>query len=162
VGKLKTTLAALLLASALAGCGDSGSEPTPPSSGSQASWYFYAVQCSNCPGLTNVEIDRTTTPHLARLRVGQLTSLRAAVRDGCGSPAPALQIVRWLASSPEVVRVEPSSSESAIVTALAPGSSRVTAERQLASGVLSQMSLRDAVATGGCSPLPELVFEIIP
>jgi hypothetical protein len=38
----------------------------------------------------------------------------------------------------------------------------VTAERQLASGVLSQMSLRDAVATDGCSPLPELSFEIIP
>lgn len=160
--KLRTTLAAVVLAGALASCGDSGSGPTPAPSGSQASWYLFAVQCSNCPGLSNVEIDRATTPHRARLRVGQLTSLRAAARDGCVSPEPALRIVRWRASNPEVIRVEPSSSESAIVTALASGSSRVTAERRLASGALSQASLQDAVATVGCSPLPELVFEVIP
>jgi hypothetical protein len=35
-------------------------------------WYAFVVQCTNCPGLTNAEIDRTTVPYRARLRVGPL------------------------------------------------------------------------------------------
>lgn len=156
-------LAALLLAGVgAASCGKSGSGATPEPSAGREGWYLYAVQCANCPGLTNVEVDRSGTPHRARLRVGQQTSLRAAVRDGCGTAEVQLNIVRWLASDAQVIRIAPSSPESAIVNALAPGKSRITAERQLSSGVLSQMTLTDATSTMGCAALPELVIEVIP
>jgi len=154
----------MLLVGALTACGESGSGPTPQPSANQESWYFFAVQCSNCPGLTNVELDRSSTPHRARLRVGQQTSLRAATRDGCGTAEAQLKILRWLASDAEVIGIQPSSTESAIVSALAPGTSQITAERQLPSGVLSQLTLKDvgATATTGCTALPELVIEVVP
>jgi hypothetical protein len=120
------------------------------------------VQCTNCSGLTNAEIDRTVTPHRARLRVGQLTSLRAVVRDPCEPGQTRLEITRWIVNSPSVIKVEPSSTESVIVTALAPGISPITVERRHADGTLSQKSLKDAVSTSGCGVLPDIVFEIIP
>ena len=147
-------------ATLLAGCSSPTYEP-PPEAPPQESWYAFIVQCANCPGLTNPEIDRTVTPHRARLRVGQRTSLRASIRDGCEAPQGALQIVRWTASDPQVTEVEASSSESAIVTALAPGISSIAVERQLPSGALDQRGLKDGQVTSGCAPLPDVVFEII-
>jgi len=157
-------LIVVLLLGALTTCGESGSGPTSQPSANQESWLFFAVQCANCPGLTNVEVDRSTSPHRGRLRVGQQTSLRAAARDGCGSAEAQLRILRWLASEPGVIGIEPSSPESAIVTASAPGTSRLTAERQLPTGVLSQLTLKDvgATPTTGCTALPELVIEVVP
>ena len=148
----------------LVACGRSASEPTPQPSPTPGpdSWYAAVVQCSNCPGLTNPQIDRTVTPRRARLSVGQLTSLRAAIREGCEPPQPALQVARWSVSDPLVIRVEPSSSESAIATALAPGIASITVERRLADGRLIQAGLKDAQLTSGCAPLPDLVFEIVP
>jgi hypothetical protein len=155
-------LAAALSSVVLAACGDSGSTPTPQPTPVEDSWFTFVVQCSGCPGLTNAAIDRTVTPHRARLRVGQLTSLRAASRDGCEAGQNALQITRWVPGDPSVLKVEPSGSDSAIVTALAPGLSSVTVERQLPSGGRSERGLRDAQTTSGCGLLPELVFEIVP
>jgi hypothetical protein len=145
-----------------ASCSESASVPTPGPTPIEDSWFTFVVQCSACPGLTNAAIDRTVTPHRARLRVGQLTSLRAASRDGCEAPQNPLQITRWVTGDPSVLKVEPSSSESAIVTALAPGISSITVERQLATGGRSERGLRDAPATTGCGRLPEVVFEILP
>ena len=144
-----------------ASCSESASVPTPQPP-IEDSWFTFVVQCAGCPGLTNAAIDRSVTPHRARLRVGQLTSLRAASRDGCEAPQNSLQITRWVASDPSVLKVEPSSTESAIVTALAPGISAIIVERQLPTGGRSQRGLRDVQTTSGCGLLPEIVFEILP
>jgi hypothetical protein len=146
----------------LVACSDSGSMPTPQPTPVEDSWFTFVVQCAACPGLTNAAIDRTVAPHRARLRVGQLTSLRAASRDGCEAPQTALQITRWTPSDASILKVEPSGSDSAIVTALAPGTSSITVERQLPTGGRSERGLRDAETTSGCGRLPELVFEIVP
>jgi hypothetical protein len=151
-------------AALLAVCGKSASDPTPPPTPptTQDSWYTGIVQCANCPGLTNAEIDRTVTPHRARLRVGQLTSLRSVVRDGCEAYPAMLEIVGWVPADPSVLKVVSSSTESAIVTALAPGISAITAERKLSGGNLIRQDLKDPQITSGCSSLPDVVFEIIP
>jgi hypothetical protein len=158
---------ALALAALVAiGCGGgTASGPTPPGTALPESWYVFTGMCSNCPGLTNVEIDRSVTPHRARLAVGRLTGLRAVAVDGCGTDQLTLQIDRWIVSDPSVVKIEPSSSESAIVTALKPGLSRVTAERRLPDGTVVQTGLRDAFVPtppAQCAPLPELVLEVVP
>lgn len=121
--------------------------------------------CANCPGLTNVDIDRSVMPHRARLAVGRLTSLRAAVIDGCGGSQATLDIVRWTVSDPSVISVEPTSSESATITALTPGAVSVTADRRLPDGTLSRLRLRDGFAPLPptlCSSLPALLFEVVP
>jgi hypothetical protein len=161
---VRSRLAASVASAAiLAACSDSGSMPDPQATPAEDSWFTFVVQCAaGCPGLTNAAIDRTVTPYRARLRVGQLTSLRAASRDGCEALQNALQITRWTPSDPSILKVEPSGSDSAIVTALAPGISAVTVERQLPSGGRSERGLRDAQTTSGCGRLPELVFEIAP
>lgn len=147
----------------LASCGDSASEPTrqPTPAPAQDNWYTFVVQCTNCPGLTNTEIDRSTVPYRARLRVGQLTSLRAVVRFSCEPAQIQLDITRWVAGNPQVVKVEPSGTESAIVTALSPGISTITVERRYTDGTLSQKSLKDSQNNSGCGLLPDIVFEII-
>lgn len=156
--------AAIVGAGLSAVCGSSAFEPTPQPTPTPAqdTWYTFVVQCSNCPGLTNAQIDRTVTPYRARLRVGQRTSLRAAVREPCEPVQDSLEINRWIAGNGQVVQVEPSSLESAIVTALAPGTSSITVERRFPDGTLNQKNLADAQSTSGCGPLPELVFEIVP
>jgi len=160
---VRSRLAASVASAALlAACSDSGSTPTPQPTPVEDSWFTFVVQCTGCPGLTNAAIDRTVTPYRARLRVGQLTSLRAASRDGCEALQNALQITRWTPSDPKVLKLEPSGSDSAIVTALAPGLSAITVERQLPTGGRSERGLRDAQTTAGCGRLPELVFEIAP
>lgn len=136
-------------------------EPTPP----QEAAYVFTVMCANCPGLTNVEIDRSVMPHRARLAVGRLTSLRAAAIDGCRDSQAALDIARWTVSDPSVIRVEPTSPESAKVTALAPGVVSVTADRRLPDGTLSRLRLRDGFAPLPptlCSSLPGLLVEVVP
>lgn len=155
-----TALGALLFAS----CGDSASEPTPQPTPAPArdSWYAFVVQCVNCSGLTNAEIDRASVPHRARLRVGQLTSLRATARLSCESAQVQLDIRSWIVGNPLVIKVEPSSTESAIVTALSPGTSTITLERRYTDGTLSQKSLKDAQDSLGCGLMPDIVFEIIP
>lgn len=154
--------AAAFAAVLLASCGDSASEPTPQPTPTQDNWYTFVVQCTNCSGLTNAEIDRSTVPHRARLRVGQLTSLRAVVRFACEPAQIQLDITRWIVGNPQVVKVEPSGTESAIVTALSPGISTITVERRYTDGSLSQKSLKDSQNNSGCGLLPDIVFEIIP
>ena len=148
----------------LASCGDSASEPTPQPTPTpvQDNWYAFVVQCTNCPGLTDAEIDRSTVPYRARLRVGQLTSLRAVVRFSCEPAQVRLDITRWIAGNLQVIKVEPSSTESAIVTALSPGTSTITAERRYTDGTLSQKSLKDSRNSSGCGVMPEIVFEVVP
>jgi hypothetical protein len=146
----------------VASCGGSASEPTPQPTPAQDNWYSFVVQCGNCPGLTNAEIDRSTVPYRARLRVGQLTSLRAVGRLLCEPAQSQLDITRWMVANPQAIKVEPSSTESAIVTALSPGISTITVERRHADGSLSQKSLKDAQSTSGCGLMPDIVFEIIP
>jgi hypothetical protein len=145
-------------------CGDSSSEPTPQPTPTPAqdNWYTFVVQCTNCSGLTNAEIDRSTVPYRARLRVGQLTSLRATVRLDCEPAQTQLSIARWIVGSPQVIKVEASSTESAIVTALTAGTSAITVERQYTDGTLSQKSLKDAQNNSGCGVMPDIIFEIIP
>ena len=162
VGAGPARVLAAIASALLAACSDSGSMPTPQPTPVEDSWFTFVVQCTGCPGLTNAEIDRTVSPHRARLRVGQQTSLRAASRDGCEALQNALQIGRWTPSDPSVLKLEPSGSDSAIVTALAPGSSAITVERQLPTGGRSEGGLRDAQTTSGCARLPDLVFEIRP
>jgi hypothetical protein len=111
--------------------------------------------------LTNAEIDRSTVPYRARLRVGQLTSLRAVVRFSCEPPVTQVDITRWIVGDPQVIRVEASSPESAIVTALSPGTSTITVERRYTDGTLGQKSLKEE-NNSGCGLLPEVVFEIVP
>lgn len=154
--------AAALAVAVLTSCGESTSEPTAQPTPAQDNWYSFVVQCGNCPGLTNAEIDRTSVPFRARLRVGQQTSLRAAVRFSCEPPQAQLDVTRWIVGDAGVIRVEPSSPESAIVTALAPGTSTITAERRYPDGSLSRKSLKDGQNTSGCGLLPDVVFEIIP
>jgi len=148
----------------VASCGDSASEPTPQPTPTpvQDNWYSFVVQCTNCPGLTNAEIDRSTVLYRARLRVGQLTSLRAVGRFSCEPAQTQLDITRWMVGNPQVIKVEPSSSESAIVTALSPGISTITVERRYTDGTLSQKSLKDSQNSSGCGVMPDIVFEIIP
>jgi hypothetical protein len=149
-----------MLAAAAAGpsCGGSTTEPTE----ARDDWFAFVVQCSNCSGLTNPEIDRSRIPYRARLRVGQRAALRAAGRPSCEVGEPQLDIVRWTSDDPQVIRVEASSSESAIVTAVSAGTAGVTAERRYPGGTPSRKSLKEASASGGCALLPDLVFEIIP
>lgn len=151
-------LAALVLVS----CSDSASRPTPQPTPERDGWYAFVVQCANCPGLANAEIDRTAVPARARLHVGELTSLRAAIRSSCEPPQSQVEIARWIVGDARVVKVEPSGPESAIVTALAPGRSAVTVERRHGDGTLSQKSLKDGQSSAGCGLLPDIVFEIIP
>lgn len=157
---------AALLALVAIHCGDSTSSPTPqPTPTPQIeTWFLAPVLCANCPGLTDVTVDRTTTPAQARLSVGQLTSIRAVAKVGCGTEEPGLlQITRWDVSDPNVVKVEPSSDESAIVTALATGTSTVTAQRRLPDGTLSLGGLRDSFrADPPCPAQPELVLDVVP
>ena len=148
----------------VASCGDYGSEPTPQPTPTPAqdNWYAFVVQCTNCPGLTNAEIDRSTVPYRARLRVGQLTSLRAVGRFSCEPAQTQLDITRWMVGNPQVIKVEPSSAESAIVTALSPGISTIAIERRHTEGTLSQKSLKDSQSSSSCGLMPDMVFEIIP
>jgi hypothetical protein len=121
--------------------------------------------CANCPGLTNVAIDRSAMPHRARLAVGRSTSLRAAVIDGCRESQATLEIVRWQVSDPTVLSLEPTSSESATVTALVPGVVSLTADRRMPDGTLSRLRLRDGFAPLPptlCSSLPALLLEVVP
>jgi len=158
-------LAGVILSGAVAaGCGESSSQPTPQPSSTPAQdkWFTFVVQCANCPGLTNAEIDRSVVPVRARLRVGQRTSLRAVVRDPCEPGQVQLDVVRWVAGNSSVVKVEPSATDSAIVTALGPGSSSITVERRYADGTLGQNGLKDAQSTSGCGLLPDVVFEVTP
>jgi hypothetical protein len=160
LGGVVAAAAAILLTS----CGDSASEPTPQPTPTpvQDNWYTFVVQCSNCPGLTNAEIDRSTVPYRARLRVGQLTSLRSVVRYSCEPPVTQIYVTRWIVGNPQVIKAEASSTESAIVTALSPGTSSITVERRYSDGTLSQKGLKDGQNNSGCGPLPDIVFEIVP
>jgi len=136
-------------------------EPTPHQEGA----YVFTVMCANCPGLTNVDIDRSVVPHRARLSVGRFTSLRAAPITGCRDFQTTLDIVRWTVSDPSVLSVEPTSSESATVMALTPGVVSVIADRRLPDGTLSRLPLRDGFAPlppTVCSSLPALLFEVVP
>jgi hypothetical protein len=165
VGSCRASVAAAVLAAMLlTSCGDSASEPTPQPTPTPAqdNWYAFVVQCNNCSGLTNAEIDRSTVPYRARLRVGQLTSLRAAVRSACEPPVTQVDVARWIVAAPQVIKVEASSTESAIVTALSPGTSTITIERRYADGTLSQKSLKDGQNNAGCGAMPDIVFEIVP
>jgi len=147
---------------ALASCQDAPVAGPAAPSASPLGWFVFPVSCGNCPGLTDVKIDRTVVPFRASMRVGDQTSLRAAATNGCSDYQDELDVVLWLASDPNVIRVEASSPESAIVTALAPGSSRITARRRLPSGLFSEASVGDgsAIGTTGCSALPEVVFAV--
>ena len=164
-GPLRCKVAAAAFgAIVLASCGDSASKPTPQPTPTlaQDNWYTFVVQCSNCPGLTNAEIDRSTVPHRARLHVGELTSLRAVGRLSCEPAQTQLDITRWIVGDPQVIKVEASSTESAIVTALSPGISRITGERRYTDGTLSQKSVKDSQNNSGCGLMPDIVFEIVP
>ena len=157
---------AVLSSVAMIGCGgDPVGGPAPGPSPGEEGAYVFTVMCANCPGLTNVEIDRAVMPHRARLRVGRSTSLRAAAIDGCRDSQSTVDIVRWTVTDPSVARVEPTSSESAILTALMPGVVTVTADRRLPDGTLSRLRLRDGFAPLPptlCSSLPGLLLEVVP
>lgn len=165
IDRLVWTGGLLLVAATGPNCGDeSATHPTPQPTPMTESWYVSPVLCENCPGLTNVEFDRTVTPHRARLPVGALTSLRASALVGCGTDEVTLHIVRWITGDPSVISVTPSSTESAIVQGLKPGTSSLRAERQLPSGTLSLGDLQDGFespASHRCEVLPALVFEIV-
>jgi len=82
---------------------------------------------------------------------------------GCGQTETVLFVSHWVASDPSVIGLEPSSAESAIVTALAPGVSRITAQRTLQDGNESVVGLSDPLRTdAACEPQAEFVFEVIP
>jgi hypothetical protein len=147
-------------------CRDSGSGPTPEATPTPVveTWFVIPVSCPGCPGLTDVVVDRTTTPPHAELGVGKLTSIRAVAKVGCGTEQSGLlKITRWEASDPRVIKVEASGDESAIVTALAVGTSRLSAERVLPNGTLSMGGLRDSFrADPPCPAQPELLLEVVP
>jgi hypothetical protein len=147
-------------------CGsDPVSAPAPEPPPRQEGAYVFTVMCANCPGLTNVDIDRSVMPHRARLAVGRFTSLRAAPITGCRDFQTTLDIVRWTVSDPAVLSIEPTGSESATVMALTPGLVSVTADRRLPDGTLSRLRLRDGFAPLPptlCSSLPALLFEVVP
>ena len=155
----------LVLSVAAVCCGgDPLARPAPEPTPRQEGAYVFTVLCANCPGLTNVEIDRSVVPHRARLAVGRITSLRAAAIDGCRDSQATLDIVRWTVSDPSVIRVEATSRESARVTALVPGVVNVTADRRLPDGTLNRLRLRDGFAPLPptlCSSLPALLFEVV-
>ena len=144
------------------GCGGSASKPTPMPTAE--TWFVVPVLCSNCPGLTDVQVDRTTSPPRARLKVGTRTSIRATAKVGCGGDATgSLAIERWEASDPAVVRVEGTAPDAAIVTGIAVGISRLTAERRLPAGGTSLSGLRDSFrADPPCPAQPELLLEVVP
>ena len=157
--------AALVLSLVVGGCGSDPAGPAPEEPFHPEGAYVFTVMCINCPGLTNVEIDRSVIPHRARLGVGRITSLRATIIGGCGQAAGTVDIVRWTVSDPALMSIEPTSSESATVTALAPGVVSVTADRRLPDGTLSHVRLRDGFAPQPptlCSYLPALLFEVVP
>jgi len=157
--------AALILSIAVIGCGSDPAGPAPEEPFHPEGAYVFTVMCINCPGLTNVEIDRSVIPHRARLAVGRSTSLRATTIAGCGQSPGTVEILRWTASDSALMSIEPTSSESATVTALAPGVVSVTADRRLPDGTLSRVRLRDGFAPQPptlCSYLPALLFEVVP
>jgi hypothetical protein len=160
----RRVLVAALLGTLAVHCGDSASGPTAEPTPAAETWFISPVLCSNCPGLTNVEVDRTTTPPHAKLGVGTLTSVKAIAKVGCGTEQSGLlKITRWEVSDPRVIKVEASSDESAIVTALALGSSRISAERILPGGTVGMGGMRDAFrADPPCPPQPELLLEVVP
>jgi hypothetical protein len=82
--------------------------------------------------------------------------------DRVSNPLAQRTRTRWIVGDPQVVRVEASSTESAIVTALSPGISRITGERRYADGTLSQKNLKDSANNSGCGLMPDIVFEIVP
>ena len=153
---------ALWLGGGALGCGGSASNPTPTPTAE--TWFVVPVLCSNCPGLTDVQVDRTLSPPRARLKVGTRTSIRAAAKAGCGADASSpLSIERWEASDPAVVRVEATAPDAAIVTGVAVGTSRLTAERRLPAGGTSLSGLRDSFrADPPCPAQPELLLEVVP
>ena len=155
----------LLSSVAVIACGSDPAGPPAEAPFHPEGAYVFTVMCANCPGLTNVDIDRSTVPHRARLAVGRITSLRAAAIQGCRDSQATPEIVRWTVSDPSVLSVEPTSSESATVTALAPGVVNVTADRRLPDGTLARLRLRDGFAPQPptlCSFLPALLFEVVP
>jgi hypothetical protein len=165
-GRLRDTglgraLAFAIGTAGVVGCGGSTSSPTPTPR--VETWFVVPVLCANCPGLTDVQVDRTTAPPRARLKVGTRTSIRATAKVGCGGETPEpLSITRWDASDPGVVRVEPSGDDSAIVSAVAAGTSRLTAERSLPGGGTSVGGLRDSFrADPPCPAQPELLLEVV-
>jgi len=168
VRRLNTVRFAPVLLSSVAviGCGgDPFAGPAPGPSPGEEGAYVFTVMCANCPGLTNVDIDRSILPHRGRLAVGRSTSIRAAAIDGCRYSQTTLDIVRWTVSDPSVVSLEPTSSESAILRALRPGVVSLTADRKLPDGTLSRLALRDGFAPlppTVCSSLPPLLLEIVP
>jgi hypothetical protein len=164
----RPSLSPLLVAVAMAyACGAAAPTPVPSPSPAE-DWLVFAVGCSapGCPGLTAVTIDRSVTPARGRLRVGQQTSLRAVAVEGCPQFQLTLDVRNWVASEPSVIKVEPSSFESAIVTALAPGVSAVRAERVRPDGTITAGGLRDAVQNPpevtGCFTRSELRIEVVP
>jgi hypothetical protein len=152
----------LCLGGGALGCGGSASNPTPTPAAEI--WFLVPVLCSSCPGLTDVQLDRTVSPPRARLQVGTRTSIRAAAKAGCGADSSSpLSVESWVASDPAVVRVEATAPDSAIVTAVAPGTSRLTAERRLPAGGSSLSGLRDSFrADPPCAAQPELLLEVVP
>ncbi len=144
-----------------AGCGGSASSPNPTPT--VETWFVVPVLCSSCPGLTDVQVDRSTVPSRARLPLGARTSVRATAKVGCGGDSSgSLAITRWEASDPAVIRVEPASDDSAIVSALAVGTSRLTAERRLPGESASLGGLRDSFrADPPCPAQPELLLEVV-
>jgi hypothetical protein len=158
---------ALLVQISSSACGHAVTTTTPPPT-PQDIWYFYPVLCSpppnGCAGLTAVGIDRSSTPPRVTLPVGKLTSLRAKSLVGCGQFENQITIRRWVVGDPSVISVQPSSTESAIVTALTPGVTRLTAERVLPDGSISVAGLSDPLRfeNSGCAPQSEFVFEVVP
>jgi hypothetical protein len=152
----------LCLGGGALGCGGPTSNPTPMPTAE--TWFVVPVLCSNCLGLTDVQVDRSVSPPRARLQVGTRTGVRAAAKAGCGADASSpLSIERWEASDPTVVRVEATAPDSAIVTAVAVGTSRLTAERRLPAGGTSLSGLRDSFrADPPCPAQPELLLEVVP
>jgi hypothetical protein len=163
---VRPAVVAILVLVFIAACGHGVTTTPPPTPAPQDTWYFYPLLCgpNGCPGLTNVEVDRTSTPPRVRLPVGKLTSLRAKALEGCGQTELQLNIRRWIVADPAVISIQPSSSESAIVTALATGVTRISAERVLPDGSVGIASLSDPLRleTGGCTPQPEFLFDVVP
>jgi hypothetical protein len=159
----------LLLALGTLALGGACGEPVAPAPELPPvdSWYFYPVICNGCPGLANVEVDRTSTPPRVKLPVGALTSLRAKAFVNCIAQGPDVNVIRWIASDPTVIRLDPSypsgSEASQIVTALAPGVSRITAVRLFPDGTTNIASLSDPYRREtACEPEPALLFEVVP
>ena len=103
-----------------------------------------------------------------KLPVGALTSLRAKPFPNCIAQGPDVNVVRWIASDPTIIQLDPSypgggSEGSQLVTALAPGVSRITAVRLSPDGTTSIAGLSDPYrAETACEPQPEVLFEVVP